>query len=229
MKRSEINNIIRYMEDLIKKTGLQVPPFCNWTPEEWKTKGHEYDEIRDNMLGWDITDYGLGDWEKVGFGLITLRNGNQNDPKYKKVYAEKYLMLKDGQHSPLHFHWTKSEDIINRGGGNLIIHMWNADKDDEGKLSDENVLVNSDGRSYEVPAGTGVVLHPGESVTLWPYQYHDFDIEPGTGDVLIGEVSMCNDDNTDNRFYEKMGRFPAIEEDEPPYRLLCNEYPEPAE
>ena len=37
--------------------------------------------------------------------------------------------------------------------------------------------------------------------------------------------SARNDDNTDNRFYEKMGRFPEIEEDEPPYRLLCNEYP----
>ena len=43
--------------------------------------------------------------------------------------------------------------------------------------------------------------------------------------MLLGEVSQCNDDNTDNRFYEQLGRFPAIEEDEPPYRLLCNEYP----
>ncbi len=40
-----------------------------------------------------------------------------------------------------------------------------------------------------------------------------------------GEVSQCNDDNTDNRFNPPVGRFPAIEEDEPPYRLLCNEYP----
>ena len=55
--------------------------------------------------------------------------------------------------------------------------------------------------------------------------YHDFELEPGTGPVLLGEVSMCNDDNTDNRFYEPIGRFPEIEEDEPPYRLLCNEYP----
>jgi len=36
---------------------------------------------------------------------------------------------------------------------------------------------------------------------------------------------MCNDDNGDNRFYLPAGRFPEIEEDEPPYRLLCNEYP----
>lgn len=222
MKRSEVNEIIRYMERLAKENGFHLPPFCNWTPEEWKTKGHEYDEIRDNMLGWDITDYGQGNWEKVGFALVTIRNGNQNNPKYKKVYAEKLLMLKEGQHSPMHFHWKKSEDIINRGGGTMIIHMYN---DRDGELDDTDVLVNSDGRSYYVPAGTGVRLEPGESITIWPHQYHDFDVLEGTGDVLIGEVSMCNDDNTDNRFYENVGRFPEIEEDEEPYRLLCFEYP----
>ena len=49
--------------------------------------------------------------------------------------------------------------------------------------------------------------------------------EKGSGKVLIGEVSKVNDDNCDNRFYEDMGRFPIIEEDKAPYRLLCNEYP----
>lgn len=223
MKRSEINACIKYMENLIQSHGFKLPPFCGWTPQEWETKGHEYDEIRDNMLGWDITDYGKGDWEKLGFALVTIRNGNQHNPKYKKVYAEKLLMLKEGQHSPMHFHWMKSEDIINRGGGVLVIHVYN--DDGQGGLGDTDVLVNSDGRSYYVPAGTGVELKPGESITIWPHQYHDFDVKEGTGDVLIGEVSMCNDDNTDNRFYEEMGRFPAVEEDEPPYRLLCNEYP----
>ncbi|RKI40950.1 D-lyxose/D-mannose family sugar isomerase [bacterium D16-51] len=223
MKRSEINRIIRMMEKLAGENGFCLPPFCNWPPEEWKNKGHEFDEIRDNMLGWDITDYGCGDWEKVGFALITLRNGNQNNPKYKKVYAEKLLMLKEGQHSPMHFHWKKSEDIINRGGGTLLIHVYN--DDGEGGLADTDVLVNSDGRSYYVPAGAAVELMPGESITLWPHQYHDFDVLTGSGDVLIGEVSMCNDDNADNRFYESVGRFPDIEEDEEPYRLLCFEYP----
>ena len=221
MKRSEINRAIHMMEDLAKENGFCLPPFCSWTPKEWESKGHEYDEIRDNMLGWDITDYGCGDWEKVGFALITLRNGNQNNPKYKKVYAEKLLMLKEGQHSPMHFHWNKSEDIINRGGGTLLIHVYN--DDGEGGLAQTDVLVNSDGRSYYVPAGTAVELNPGESITLWPHQYHDFDVLSGSGDVLIGEVSMCNDDNTDNRFYEGVGRFPEIEEE--PYRLLCFEYP----
>lgn len=227
MKRSKVNACIRDMERLIKENGFCLPPFCHWTPTQWKEKGHDYDEIRDNMLGWDITDYGMGDWDRVGFALITLRNGNQNDPKYKKTYAEKLLMLKEGQHSPMHFHWKKSEDIINRGGGTLIIHVYN--DDGNGELDQTEVSVNSDGRTYQVPAGTGVELKPGESITLWPHQYHDFDVKPGTGDVLIGEVSMCNDDNTDNRFHEPVGRFPTIEEDEEPYRLLCFEYPQTAE
>jgi len=223
MKRSEINKAIKDMEKLAKDNGFHLPPFCHWTPEDWEEKGSEYDELRDNMIGWDITDYGLGDWEKVGFALITLRNGSQTDDKYKKVYAEKLLMLKEGQHAPMHYHWVKSEDIINRGGGTIVIKVYNADENDE--FADTDVLVNSDGRSYYVPAGSDVELKPGESITLWPKQYHDFNVVPGTGDVLLGEVSMCNDDANDNKFYKPIGRFPKIEEDEAPYRLLCNEYP----
>lgn len=223
MKRSEVNKIIREMEQLIKDNGFHLPPFCNWTPEEWETKGHEYDEIRDNMLGWDITDYGLGRFDECGFGLVTIRNGNQHNPKYKKVYAEKLLFLREDMMSPMHFHWMKSEDIINRGGGALDITLYN--DDGNGGLADTDVLVNADGRSWYVPAGTTIRLQNGESITIWPHQYHDFHGVPGTGSVLIGEVSQCNDDNKDNRFYDDIGRFPAIEEDEPPYRLLCNEYP----
>lgn len=84
MKRSEINQALKNMEEMIRKCGFHLPPFCDFTPDEWKEKGHEYDEIRDNMLGWDITDYGLGNFKKIGFSLITLRNGNTHMDKYKK-------------------------------------------------------------------------------------------------------------------------------------------------
>lgn len=224
MKRSKINKVIKEMEALIKEHGFKLPPFACWTAEDWKDKGHEYDEIRDTMLGWDITDYGLEDWNKVGMALITLRNGKQNSEIYTKKYAEKLLMLKEGQHSPMHFHWYKCEDIINRGGGTLIIKVYNRNEDNS--LADTDVCVHSDGCRYYVKAGTDIYLKPGESITLLPYTYHDFNVLIGSGAVLIGEVSMCNDDNTDNYFYEKVGRFPKIEEDEPVYRYLCNEYPE---
>lgn len=224
MKRSEINDAIKEMELLIHDHRFEIPPFCTWAPEKWQDKGHEYDEIRDNMLGWDVTDYGEGNFDKVGFALITLRNGNhQKSEQYAKPYAEKLLMLKAGQYSPMHFHWSKMEDIINRGGGNLLIRVYNATVDDQFDASD--VKICSDGRIYYVPAGSQVRLTPGESISIYQSMYHDFEVEPGTGNILIGEVSMCNDDNADNRFYKPLGRFPTIEEDASPYRLLCNEYP----
>lgn len=223
MKRSEINAIIRENIDFIKRMNFNLPPFAYFPPEEWSKKGHEYDEIRKNMLGWDVTDYGHGDFRNIGLFLFTIRNGNIAD-KQGKPYAEKLLISDEDQYSPMHFHHNKMEDIINRGGGNLIVEVYNATDDD--RLADTDVTVHLDGRTATVPAGTKLRLAPGESITLPQRQYHAFWAEKGHGKVLIGEVSMVNDDNTDNRFYEAQGRFPAIEEDEAPIYLLCNEYPE---
>jgi len=223
MKRSEINSIIKRFEKLIIEHRFELPHFLKWSPEDWLDKGCEYDEIRDNMLGWDVTDYGMGDYSKIGIALITLRNGNVHNKKYTKTYAEKLIMIEEGQISPMHFHWNKMEDIINRGGGNLIFRLYNATEDE--RLADSDVEVNQDGRKYMVSAGADIILKPGESLTLYPYIYHEFFVQPGSGTVLLGEVSMCNDDNNDNRFLEELGRFPKIEEDEKPYRLLCTEYP----
>ena len=226
MKRSEINAVIKRFEKLLEEHRFELPPFCKWTPEEWQTKGHEYDEIRDNMLGWDVTDYGMGDFGHLGLALITIRTGNVHNPTYTKTYAEKIIMCDSGQVSPMHFHWHKMEDIINRGGNDIHFTLYNATEDEQ--LADTPVKIFSDGRCYTVPAGETVVLKPGQSLSLYPYYYHEFVIPEG-GPVLIGEVSMCNDDNTDNRFLNPLGRFPTIEEDEPPYRLLCNEYPKAAD
>ena len=225
MKRSEINAALRRMEAMIREYRFALPDFCHLTPEDWQTKGHDYDEVRENMLGWDITDYGLGKFDEVGFSLITLRNGNwAMADKYPKTYAEKLLYLEESQYSPMHFHWAKMEDIINRGGGNLLIRVYNS-REDESIDYESPVTVHVDGRESVVPAGTQVRLTPGQSITVTRRLYHDFTVEPGSGPVLLGEVSQCNDDNTDNRFEPPVGRFPSIEEDEPPYRLLCNEYP----
>lgn len=225
MKRSKINSIIKDMENLIKEHGFEMPGFASWTAEEWQNKGSEYDEIRDNKLGWDITDFGLGDFEHVGFSLFTIRNGNlKMRDKYKKTYAEKLLMLYEGQTAAMHYHVSKMEDIINRGGNDVYITVYNGDKNMD--MLDTDVVVCSDGKIEKVPAGTKVCLHPGDSITITPYMYHDFIVPETGGPVLLGEVSMCNDDDNDNFFYDKrVGRFPEIEEDEKPYRLLCNEYP----
>lgn len=221
MKRSEINKIILENIEFIDKMNFKLPKFAYFTPEEWEEKGSEYDEIRENMLGWDVTDYGHGDFQKIGLFLFTIRNGNINKPW--KSYAEKLLISDEDQYSPMHFHHNKMEDIINRGGGNLIVEVYNATDDDQ--LADTDVTVYIDGHTEVVPAGAKIRLTPGESITLPQRQYHAFWAEKGYGKVLIGEVSMVNDDNVDNRFYETQGRFPTIEEDEAPVYLLCNEYP----
>ncbi|MBQ9467621.1 MAG: D-lyxose/D-mannose family sugar isomerase [Clostridia bacterium] len=224
MKRSEINALIRENQAFISAQGFHLPPFADYTPEEWLEKDHSYDEIRDHMLGWDVTDYGKGDFRKIGLFLFTIRNGAFGDPTCPKTYAEKLLISDEDQYSPMHFHFAKTEDIINRGGGNLVIELYNSLPDEElDRVSP--VVVSTDGRVRTLPAGVKLVLTPGESITLPPRLYHAFWAEKGSGKVLIGEVSKVNDDNCDNRFYEDMGRFPKIEEDEKPYRLLCNEYP----
>ena len=225
MKRSEINKALKELESACQKYSCFLPPFCHFTPEEWKEKGHEYDEVRDCMLGWDITDYGLGNFDKAGFSLITLRNGNlKQKDKYPKPYAEKLLYLKEGQYAWNHFHWYKQEDIINRGGGNVLLRVYNSLPNEEMDY-ETDVTIYSDGRKYTVPAGTQIRLRPGESLTVTRGMYHDFEVEKGTGAVLLGEVSQCNDDENDNRMLPPIGRFPAVDEVEPAYRLLCFEYP----
>ena len=224
MKRSEINNAIRWAADLMKAYHISLPEYAGWSVEQWKHRAPETALIRQLMLGWDITDFGCGDFDRIGTVLYTVRNGSDTDPGAGVPYCEKYLIMKEGQRLPKHYHVSKTEDIINRGGGNVLIRVYNSLPDEEIDY-EPPVVVHKDGCEMTVPAGTQVKLTPGESIHIYQGMYHDFSVEPGTGAVLMGEVSQCNDDNNDNRFNPPSGRFPAIDEDEPPYRLLCNEYP----
>jgi D-lyxose ketol-isomerase len=219
MKRSEINAIIREADEFIRAHGFHLPPFAHWTPDEWKTKGSEVREIVDRKLGWDVTDFNSGNFHAKGLLLFTVRNGALNDPN-SKPYAEKIMLVGVDQITPMHFHWHKTEDIINRGGGDLVIQLYNSTPDET--LADTAVTISTDGVLRTVKAGDCVVLGPGESITLPAYCYHKFWGANST--VLVGEVSAVNDDERDNRFYETLPRYSTIEEDEPPYRLLCNEY-----
>ncbi len=219
MKRSEINAIIREADDFIRAHNFHLPPWAHWTPDDWRTKGPEVHEIIDRKLGWDVTDFNLGEYHKTGLLLFTVRNGNLHDPK-SKPYAEKIMMVGVDQITPMHFHWHKTEDIINRGGGDLVIQLYNATPDET--LADTDVTVSTDGVQRTVKAGDCVVLKPGESITLPAYCYHKFWGAGST--VLVGEVSAVNDDDLDNRFLEALPRYSQIDENEPPYRLLCNEY-----
>jgi D-lyxose ketol-isomerase len=224
MKRSEINSIMRRADEFLHQQNFHLPPFAYWSLEEWRSKGPEVREIVQNRLGWDITDFGRGEFERFGLFLFTIRNGSPANWKTMKgkLYAEKIMIAEEGQETPMHFHWSKMEDIINRGNtGRLAIQLYSATPDEQVDES-SHVTVWLDGVESSLPAGTTLSLKPGESITLPQYCYHSFWAEGGR--VLIGEVSMVNDDNTDNRFAQKLPRFSAIEEDELPLHLLCSDY-----
>jgi len=220
MKRSEVNSIIRGLEKFFAEHKFMLPVWASWSPEDWKGKYDICYEIIDNKLGWDITDFGSGDFNRVGLSLFTIRNGNWD--KKDKMYCEKIMVADEEQETPMHFHWAKTEDIINRGGGNLVMELYNATDDD--KLSPDLVTVSIDGVLTTGEAGKPLILKPGQSICLKSRLYHRFYGEKGKGKVLIGEVSLVNDDAKDNRFYDKIGRFPEIDEDVKPYRLLVNDY-----
>jgi D-lyxose ketol-isomerase len=223
VKRSEINQIIRDADAFIRQHQFHLPPFAYWTPHEWMSKGAEVSEIVERGLGWDITDFGQGDYANRGLFLFTIRNGSPQNLATctGKVYAEKLLIVNENQVTPFHFHWHKVEDIINRGGGRLLIQLYNSTPDE---LADETspVTVSTDGITRTLPPGGIVTLEPGESITLPTLLYHKFWAEGGR--VLVGEVSTVNDDNADNKFLEPIGRFTEIDEDEPPHYLLLTDY-----
>lgn len=221
MKRSEINSLIQSSVEFFEQMNFKLPPWAFWKPEDWKGKYETCSEIADNMLGWDLTDFGSGDFHRSGLILFTIRNGNIK--KDKKPYAEKIMIVEEMQETPAHFHWSKMEDIINRGGGNLVMELWNSTGNEE--FSAEPFFVKTDGIVHHLNPGDKIVLTPGESICLEQGLYHRFYGEAGMGKVLVGEVSAVNDDNSDNRFNPPVGRFPQIEEDEAPLYLLASDYP----
>ena len=219
MKRSEINSIIDESIGFFRSMNFYLPPFAYFSYDEWKKNLSKATAIFDLKLGWDVTDFGSGRYDECGLLLFTVRNGLYQNKSYPKSYAEKIMISKPGQITPFHFHWTKMEDIINRGGGNLVFELYNATDNEE--LSDTPIQIEQDGFHKKINAGETLVLKPGESLTLPPFLYHKFygSISP----VMVGEVSMVNDDANDNRFLEA-GRFPEIEEDVLPKYLLCSDY-----
>ncbi len=221
MKRSQINSILAEGEAFIRSFGYVMPPFAYQSPAELKVSDHKM--IKARGLGWDITDYGQGNFDELGLFLFTVRNGLVSDLKRGTgmLYAEKIMISRDRQVSPMHKHFLKAEDIINRGGGELVLELFASAADGSiDRLSDVEVPV--DGRLKTLPAGALLKLDPGESVTLLPGVWHAFWGE--NGDVLIGEVSTVNDDRHDNEFEADVGRFAAVEEDEHPVHLLVSDY-----
>ena len=223
MKRSRINAIMAEADDLIQSHGFVLPPFARWTPAEFAARKDEAAHLIDARCGWDITDYGAGDFAAMGLFLFTLRNGRLADLRRGAgmCYAEKLLISRQDQLSPMHTHALKAEDIINRGGATLVVELYGSD-DRGGFAPDRGGVVMCDGIARPFAPGEKLRLQPGQSVTLMPGDWHAFWGEGG--DVLIGEVSTVNDDETDNIFRDPIGRFAQIDEDEAPRHLLVSDY-----
>ena len=118
MKRSELNEIIREGEKFIASFGFKLPEFASWSMDDWKRNKPRAGEVIRARLGWDITDFGRGDFDNLGLLLFTVRNGNADNLKTGKgmVYAEKIMISRENQVTPFHSHRVKTEDIIVRVG-----------------------------------------------------------------------------------------------------------------
>ncbi len=190
MKRSQINHIVKESTSFFQSNGWTLPP-----------KAH-----------WDVTDFGLGDFDRSGLVLINLAE----EPEY----CEKLMYACKGQTTPAHTHKRKKEDIICRTG-TLAITLW---KGVPGNNHGKTFELKVNGEMKEFSSGEILELKSGERVTLTPGIYHEF--APLSDQCIIGEVSTANDDVNDNYFVNSLvGRFSEVEEDEPAVvKLVSDKY-----
>jgi len=159
--------------------------------------------------GWDATDFGLNDFPQFGAVLVNLA--------LEEEYSEKLIYLTSRQAIPNHCHKKKKEDIICRAGV-ISVQLWFGKPGRWDKRG--TIQVNNRKR----PLASGAILHllAGERLTLPPPVYHAFWAL--SDEAIVGEVSTKNDDQHDNFFVNpSVGRFPKIEEDEPPLFRLVGE------
>ena len=172
MKRSFINKIVEEAMAFAREQNMTLPKFAYMTADDWRNADQtSWEEVFDLELGWDVTDYGTNDFYKTGTCLFTLRNGSVSNPKYPKPYAEKMMLIEDGQVLPYHFHTYKMEDILNRGGGTLCIKCYWATEDN--KLDEQRpVEISFDAQKCTFAPGEVIRIPVGSGVTLPPRMYH---------------------------------------------------------
>lgn len=221
LSRSFINGIIDESREILAQAGFYLPPFATWTPEHWHKLGGEFAHVRAAKLGWDVTDFGLGNFFHTGRVLFTLRNGESGFGSTEKPYAEKIILGRHGQRAPRHYHINKIEDIINRGGGEVVLQLAPSEH------GEKPPAVFRDGQRIVLTGPCEIRLAPGESLCIPPGITHQFwGEETVAGKIpLIGEVSSFCDDINDNVFLQDVIRFCPIIEDEAPRYTLCNEIP----
>jgi D-lyxose ketol-isomerase len=221
MLRSEIDAAIDAARELAEGAVFPLPRFAGWSRDEWLGQVENLRPTLERGLGWDVTDFGRGDFSRYGLCLCTIRNGRVSDVDRNRTqtYAEKFMVIEVGQETPFHLHPRKTEDIINRGGGVLRVEVHPADGHQLGEGVTTTLV---DGIETEIAAGEGILIRPGQSIQIPSGAFHRFWAEDAR--VLGGEVSATNDDEHDNVFLEPFPRYASIDEDMPARYLLVGEY-----
>jgi D-lyxose ketol-isomerase len=224
MKRSEINAAIDLAQRALAEHGIRLPEYGYWPAERWKAAGPEMGRVTRNGLGWAVTDFGQGHFDEVGITMFDVRNGNVDRPEEGTPYGEKIFVLKPGQRLPYHFHWNKTEDIVSRSGGTLMLQVYNSTPAETMDETSQGVVYR-DGVATPFEAGQVFEIPHGGSLTITPRLYHRFWAKEGAGVLVGGEISTISVPKTDNRFGGNARRFVPIEEDEPRRWLLNIDYP----
>jgi D-lyxose ketol-isomerase len=225
MKRSQINAAIELAQRVLQEHDIRLPAYAYWSPDDWRKAGPEMSRVTRNALGWAVTDFGQGDFDRVGITMFDVRNGNPGKPEEGTPYGEKIFVLRPGQRLPYHFHWNKTEDIISRSGGTLMVQLFNSTSDETLDETSSGV-VYCDGVRRSFRAGEIFEIPHGSSLTITPRLYHRFWAREDAGVLVGGEISTISVPRTDNRFGETARRFVPIEEDVPPNYLLNTDYPQ---
>lgn len=215
MKRSAINAALTEARATCAAHQFKLPRWADWTLADHRANAEQSRFLTERQIGWDVTDFGSGDFARRGLALLCIRNGIQGDVA-ERPYAEKLLFVGEDQETPFHCHKVKLEDIIVRGGGNLMVEFTA-----QGSIPGwEQPRI--DGLAVDPFAGP-IRITPGNSITIPRGLQHRFYGEVGHGPVFVAEVSQCNDDRGDNFFLEPLGRFSTVAEDETVLWPLWNE------
>jgi D-lyxose ketol-isomerase len=135
LKRSEINLLVAEASQAFADAGWHLGPLPRW----------------------DVTDFGLGEWQRYGLVLVNLAE----EPEY----CEKLMYARRGMTTPWHYHLKKKEDIICRSGC-LVVYV----KPSVGGGPD---LVKVNREPIEVTGPQTYILTPGHRITLTPGVIHD--------------------------------------------------------
>jgi hypothetical protein len=213
MRRSLIDRRIEAMLERCEIHGFKLPPFALWDEAQYRAEAEAARRIGEAGLGWNVVEFKPGAYRELGLTIFTLRMGDWRglSAGSGRLYAEKAMLAEDGQRTPHHYHIVKTEDILNRGGARFVVELFKVDA--RGTRLDEPMRVRKDANMLDLAPGARVSLEPGESLTLEPLVAHAFWAEGGA--VLAGEISLANDDATDNYFLPPLGPAAPITEDAP--------------